>query len=84
MQLTVRMPDEYAEEIERLSRKLGVRRSDLVRMAMKRFLDDSQELADDWPFRKVSHLIGIAESGIKDLGKHHRDHLIRKIRKRVR
>jgi metal-responsive CopG/Arc/MetJ family transcriptional regulator len=84
MQLTVRMPDEYAEEIARLSTKLGIRRSDLVRMAMKKFIEDSRERSGEMPFQKVSHLIGIAESGIPDLGKRHRDHLIRIMTERKR
>jgi len=30
------------------------------------------------PFQKVRHLLGVTESGIKDLGKNHRLHLIEK------
>ena len=81
MQLTVRMPDEYTEKLNSLSKKMGLKRSDVVRLALKRFLDENSEGIYQSPFQKMKSNIGVAESGINDLGQHHRRYLIEKIRR---
>ena len=81
MQLTVRMPDELREKMDRLSKKMGLKRSDVVRLALKRFLEEEDEADHRTPFQRVSRLVGSAESGIKDLGQRHRYYLVEKLRK---
>jgi metal-responsive CopG/Arc/MetJ family transcriptional regulator len=81
MQLTVRMPDEYTEKLNSLSKKMGLKRSDVVRLALKRFLDENSEAIDQPPFQKIKSILGVAESGINDLGQRHRYYLIKKIRR---
>jgi len=80
MQLTVRMPDEYMEKLNLLSKKMGLKKSDVVRVALKRFLDENSEGIYRPPFQKIKSILGVAESGIKDLGQRHRHYLIQKIR----
>jgi antitoxin component of RelBE/YafQ-DinJ toxin-antitoxin module len=81
MQLTVRIPDEYTKKLKSLSKNMGLKRSDLVRLALKRFLDENSEWTDQLPFEKVRGSLGVAESGIRDLGQHHRHYLIQKIKR---
>jgi len=81
MQLTVRMPDEYTEKLNLLSKKMGLKRSDVIRLALKQFLDENSEGIDQPPFQKVRSILGMVESGIKDLGQHHRHYLIQKIKR---
>ena len=81
MQLTVRMPDEYSEKLNWLSKKMGLKRSDVVRLALKRFLDEDSEGTDQLPFQKIRSILGVVESGIKDLGQRHRHYLTQKIRR---
>jgi len=81
MQLTVRMPDEYTEKLNSLSKKMGLKRSDVVRLALKRFLDENSEAIDQPPFQKIKSILGVAESGINDLGQRHHHYLIQKIRR---
>jgi predicted DNA-binding protein len=81
MQLTVRLPNEYTKKLENLSEKMGLKRSDIVRLALKQFLEGNYEINSKTPFQKVKHLLGIIESGRKDLGQSHRHYLIQKIRK---
>ncbi len=38
--------------------------------------EEHQESPVQTPFQKVRHLLGVAESGMKDLGKNHRAYLI--------
>ena len=81
MQITVRMPDAYGNKLDKLSKQMGMRRSDIIRLAMKQFLEETNEADRRSPYSKVSHLIGMAESDVKDLGQSHRKYLIQKVRK---
>jgi len=81
MQLTIRMPDEYKGRIEMLAKEMGLKKSDIARLALRRFIEENMDKAQASPYQRVKHLLGTAESGIKDLGQRHREHLIDKIRK---
>ena len=81
MQLTIRMPDEQMGKIEYIAKKLGLKKSDVTRMAINKFLEEYSNSAMK-PFDKVKHLLGVAESGVSDLGQRHREHLLRKIKRR--
>ena len=41
MQLTIRMPDEYGEKIAALARKMGLKKSDIARLALKQFIEEN-------------------------------------------
>lgn len=79
MQLTIRMPDEQMTRIEYIAKKMGLKKSDITRMALKKFLEEYSDTTVK-PFAKVKHLLGVVESGVPDLGQHHRNHLIKKIK----
>ena len=81
MQFTIRMPDDYGEKIAALANKMGLKKSDIARMALKQFLDENLGKSRSKPFKRVKHLLGTAESGIKDLGQHHSQHLTNRIKK---
>ena len=81
MQITVRMPDEYAKKLNNLSKETGTRRSDIIRLAMKQFLEGTHKTNRLPPYSKVSHLLGIIESDVNDLGQSHRKYLIQKVRR---
>ena len=84
MQLTVRMPDEYEEKINTLAKRLGLRKSDIVRLAVRRFADENFPVDEKTPFQKVRDLLGTVESGISDLSRRDRVYLVKKIRERSR
>jgi len=79
-QLTVRLPDDLDKEISTLAKKLRLKRSDIVRMALERFLGEFQG-QDSRPYEKVKNLIGTISSGIPDLGEAHRKYLLKKFKK---
>ena len=79
MQLTIRMPDEQMGRIEHIAKKMGLKKSDVTRIAIKKFIEEYSD-SPVKPFTKVKHLLGVVESGIPDLGQRHRNHLIKKIR----
>jgi metal-responsive CopG/Arc/MetJ family transcriptional regulator len=79
MQLTIRMPDDQMSRIEQIAKKLGLKKSDVTRMAIKKFIEEYNDSTGK-PFVKVKHLLGIVESGVSDLGQRHRHHLLKKIK----
>ena len=79
MQLTIRMPDEQMVKIEHIAKKLGLKKSDVTRMAINKFLEE-YDAKTIKPFDKIKHLLGVAESGVSDLGQRHREYLLKKIK----
>jgi predicted DNA-binding protein len=79
-QLTIRMPEEYFSKIEQIAKSIGLKKSDVTRMAIRKFIEEysSEEEAD--LYSKAKRLIGVVESGISDLGLNHREYLIKKIK----
>ena len=75
MQMTIRLPDEYGPPLERLVKELGLKKSDVARMALKEFIAKNTP-QEDHPYTKAKNLIGVAESNIADLGQSHRKHLL--------
>ncbi|RJR15302.1 MAG: ribbon-helix-helix domain-containing protein [Nitrospiraceae bacterium] len=80
-QMTVRLPEDLDKEITNLSRKLRLKRSYIVRMALEKFLEDFNVKEETVPYERVKDLIGSISSGIPDLGESHRKHLLKKLNK---
>jgi len=47
---------------------MGLKRSDIIRLAVKEFVEERLRPIEVSPYQKVSHLRGVAESGVEDLG----------------
>ena len=82
-QLTVRVPEDLERKLSRYAKKLRLKRSDIVRMAIERFLDETYVREEQCPYESVKNLIGSVASGISDLGTAHRDHLLKRMRQRA-
>jgi metal-responsive CopG/Arc/MetJ family transcriptional regulator len=80
-QLTVRLTSELEEGIEALSRRTRRRRSEIVRLALARFIREETGEGTQSPYNRVKNLIGKVESGIPDLGEAHREHLRSRFRR---
>ena len=80
-QLTVRLPDDLENNISMLARKLRLKRSDIVRMALERFVKQAEGKDEESPYDRVKNLLGSVSSGISDLGESHREHLVRKFKR---
>ena len=79
-QITIRIPKADVLKVELLAKRFGLKKSDITRMAIKKFIEKEDGYSEQPAFEKVKHLIGIAESGISDLGQNHRKYLINKIK----
>jgi predicted transcriptional regulator len=76
-QLTLRISEELAQELERAAQRLRRKRSEVVRLALEQFLEDQLEAR---PIERVRDLLGSIESGLPDLGTRHREYLLKRLR----
>jgi Arc/MetJ-type ribon-helix-helix transcriptional regulator len=78
--LTIRLPQDLDKQITALAKRLHLSRSDVVRMALRKFADEFEEDGSR-PYEKVKDLLGGVETGITDLGSDHRKHLLERIKR---
>ena len=66
--------------IENFNNKINIGNSIILNLQNKKNFIEEYSDSTVKPFDKVKHLLGVAESGVPDLGQRHRKHLIRKIK----
>ena len=76
-QLTVRLPADLVDRLERAAQRRRCKRSEIVRLALEQFLAVEIE---ERPIERVRGLLGQVESGVPDLGRRHREYLLRRLR----
>lgn len=76
-QLTIRLPEELAEELGRTAKRMRRRRSEVVRLALEQYLTVQ---AQERPIERVRDLLGRVETGVPDLGQRHREYLVQRFR----
>ena len=74
------MPDGDLLMIERISKLTGLKKSDIARLAIRKFIEEYTDEKETNLYSRAKKLIGVVESGISDLGQNHRKYLIRKIK----
>jgi Arc/MetJ-type ribon-helix-helix transcriptional regulator len=80
-QLTVRMPERLVQKLDREAVRHRRKRSEVIRLALERYFEDSAAQAEIRPVDRVRDLLGSFESGIPDLGQRHREHLLERLRR---
>ncbi len=78
-QFTIRMPEEYLSRIEQISKSTGLKKSDITRMAIRKFIEEYSDDNEKKPYLTARRLLGVIESGISDLGQNHRKYLLKRI-----
>jgi RHH-type transcriptional regulator, rel operon repressor / antitoxin RelB len=78
--LTIRLPQDLDKQLTALAKRLHLSRSDIVRMALRKFADDFEQDTSR-PYERVKNLLGAAETGISDLGSDHRKHLLERFKR---
>jgi hypothetical protein len=76
-QLTLRVSAEMAAQLDRLAKRLGRKRSEVVRQALEQFIATPIETR---PIERVRDLLGKIESRVPDLGQRHREYLLKRLR----
>lgn len=74
-QLTIRLSSDLREALDKASRRTGLKSSELVRQALRSYLQTSTDRQQP-PAARVGHLVGSLESGIPDLAERHREYVI--------
>ena len=80
-QITVRLPDDLGKDISGIARRMHLKRSDIVRMALERFVREVEGEGEGTPYERVKDFIGSIRSGLPDLGESHRRYLVERIKK---
>jgi metal-responsive CopG/Arc/MetJ family transcriptional regulator len=76
--VTIRLPDDLEDDLSALAKRLRLKRSDIVRIALRRFIKESKTVKETIPYERVADIIGTVSSGIPDLGEAHRKHLLKR------
>ena len=76
-QITVRLDEEFHEQITIVAKRLRRKRSDIVRLALEKFISEIDELKESKPYDQVKGLIGSVSSGIPNLREAHSEYHIR-------
>ena len=76
-QITVRLDEEFHEQIANVAKRLRRKRSDIVRLALEKFISEIDGLTESKPYDQVKGLIGSVSSGIPNLGEAHREYHIK-------
>ena len=58
---------------------MGLKRSDVVRLALTEYVQESDERPPI--YERVKHLIGSINTGVPDLGARHRHYILQKLKK---
>ena len=66
MQLTIRMPDEHYYQIEKLAEQMGLKKSDVARMAIKIYINNSELYDEITPYKRAKQTFQIVQE-IMDL-----------------
>ncbi len=74
-QLTVRIPTDLRDALDRASRKSGLKNSEIVRLALQHHLNLPGG-RNKRPAERVRGLLGGLESGVPDLGENHRTYIL--------
>lgn len=73
-QLTVRLPRDLSEALNRAARQMDRKNAEVVRMALRAFLRvDAEETA---PAERVRGLLGSLDTGTPDLAERHREYVL--------
>jgi hypothetical protein len=83
LRVSIVLSDDLEDDLSTLSKRLRLNRSDIVRMALERFIGEFEASGKNKPYDKVANIIGSVSSGIPDLGAIHRRYLVNKIRTRI-
>ena len=76
-QLTVRIPDDLAEQLDDAAERLQRKRSEVVRLALRQYLASQPDVH---PIDLVRDLLGQIDSGIPDLAERHHDYMVQRLR----
>lgn len=79
-QVTVRIPEDLKKALESASKKMNLKVSDVVRLALNDFLG-AYDGPKSRPADRVRGLIGSLDSGVPDLAENHRAYILESLKR---
>ncbi|MBI4763388.1 MAG: hypothetical protein HY787_02120 [Deltaproteobacteria bacterium] len=76
-QITVRLDEEFHQQLANVAGRLRRKRSDIVRLALEKFISELDGLNGSKPYEQEKGLIGSAASGIPNLREAHSEYHIK-------
>ncbi len=81
-QLVVRMPDDLAEAIEQIAKRMARKRSDVVRIALQQFVKWAGPVYQREAKKHGLKYLGSLDTGIPDLAINHRKYVLEALKQR--
>ena len=78
-QVTVRIPEDLKRALDEASRKMQRKNSEIVRMALRAFLQGAPGRGTR-PSDRVRGLVGSLESGVPHLAERHREYVVKSLK----
>ena len=78
-QVTVRLPEDLKRALDDASRRMHRKSSDIVRLALRAFLQDTPNPTSR-PSDRVRGLLGSLESNVPQLAERHREYVIESLK----
>jgi metal-responsive CopG/Arc/MetJ family transcriptional regulator len=78
-QVTVRIPEDLKHALDEASRKMQRKSSEIVRMALRAFLQPGPDRGTR-PADRVRGLVGSLESGVPHLAERHREYVVESLK----
>jgi len=78
-QVTVRIPEDLKRALDEASRKMQRKSSEIVRMALRAFLQETPGRGSR-PVDRVRGLVGSLESGLPHLAERHREYIVESLK----
>lgn len=78
-QVTVRIPQDLKRALDEASHRMQRKSSEIVRMALRAFLEDAPGTASS-PADRVRGLVGSLESGVPRLAERHREYIVESLK----
>jgi metal-responsive CopG/Arc/MetJ family transcriptional regulator len=79
-QLTLRLPRDLRQAIDKASARTGLKSAEIVRLALRSYLNVPAGTTRR-PAERVRGVLGAVETGIPDLAERHRDYLLESLRR---
>lgn len=79
-QVTVRLPAELKRSLDEAARRMQRKSSDVVRMALREFLE-GRTAAEYRPAERVRHLLGSLRSDLPDLAERQREQILESVKR---
>ena len=81
-QMTIRLPKDLSAQLKAAARRSHRKRSDIVREALRSYLEPPLSWKKGHAYDRIRHLIGAFDTGIPDLAERHSEYVYESLKRR--